>query len=198
MANPPSFGDLDRNRRSAANVFSSFKNVVGRGPANVIGAGLPPVTPTVTPTISLTPSITPTQTLTPTPSVTPTLTRTPTLTPTSTVTPTITPTPTVTPIPLTNLLSAVKGQTVVQDGIQLYFNSDYIPDLHLYYNDTVFLSSPEIMIIYFDNIAVAQIIYNTSRLNSPFAVSMSVGGYKYYANFQTDSSGVGKVYFSTV
>jgi len=95
------------------------------------------------------------------------------------------------------MLSAVKGQTVVQDGIQFFFNSDYIPDLHLYYNDTSFLSNPETLVIYFDNIPVAQIIFNSTRIGSPFAVSMSVGGLKYYNNFQTSNDGVGRVYFTT-
>jgi len=186
MANPPSFGDLDRNRRTKTIEFASFKNVVGRGPAGVIGAGLPQPTPTVTPTISLTPSITPTQTITPTPSITPTLT----------VTPTNTPTPTVTPIVLSNMITGVNESEVIQDGIQFTFSTGFIPNGYLHYNGNVSLISPEIMLIYLNNNLIGQAIFNSSRIGTPFAFSLTSGGLKYYNNFQVGGDGVGRVYFN--
>lgn len=111
MPNPPNNNDLQRERVRFLNQSLSLQNIIRQGSVanssrdNILPAvtsSLPPVTPSVTstmtntptPSITITPSITPTTTLTQTPTITPTISLSPTVTQTPTQTQTPTPTPT--------------------------------------------------------------------------------------------------------
>lgn len=192
MPLPPDFRDLEREKTSKALEFASFKNIASKGISSYVGAGKPPVTPTNSPTPTETPTLTPTITpsVTETPTLTPTVT--PTLTPTISLTPSITPTTSLPPIPLTNEIIGVLDETVVSNGIQFTLQTTgYINTGNLYFNDDVFLEFPAAMDIYLDGFFVAAVVFDSTRLGTPFAFSVD-GVVMQYENFQNAS-----VYFNS-
>ena len=186
MATPPSFRDLARSKQSAASEFSSFKGVSLRGVAAAVNGGLPPPTPSHTPTPTPTPSITPTRTLTPTPSITPshtpTNTMTPSVTPTHTPTPTVTPSNTPSPAVLSNMLEV--NDITYTDKLQLVGDNITYPTMAIYYNNSsADWESPVNMYIYLDNVQIARVTFNADRFNTPYYIITEESGFKYYQNF---------------
>lgn len=202
MATPPSFKDLARAKQSAAGQFNSFESISVRGIAAAVNGGLPPPTPSHTPTPTQTPSFTPTQTPsetpTQTPSFTPTNTVTPSVTPTNTATPSVTPsftptpsyTPSPTPTPEVLTISVSAGNygpynvnfTSLNANAYLHFN-----------NEGTTFYSPNAMVIYINGEQAGLVVFDSERINSPFAYSDGVDGVKYYENFTN-----GNVYFTIV
>lgn len=195
MANPPDFRSLERNIKSKAINFSSYKTISSRGAAANPGS-LPQPTPTNTPTPSITPTITPT--LTPTPSITPTLTpsRTPTLTPTVTVTPSITPTTSPTPVPLNETIVGTQGGYVNQGDISV---TEIGQDFTLQYNTPNVAPGglPQVVIIFIDDVLVCTIQCSSVRMNlnaasgGGFSIELTGSGQKYYGDFSGEGSSTG-------
>ena len=187
MATPPSFRDLARSKQSAASEFSSFKGVSLRGVAAAVNGGLPPPTPSNTPTPTPTPSVTPTSTLTPTPSLTPSITPTNTMTPS--VTPTFTPTPSVTPSNTPSPAVLSRSITVSEfqdfdDEIQLVGDDTTYPDMAVFYNgSSPDWQSPVNMYIFLDGINIAVVTFNSDRMGTPYYLVTETGGFRYYQNF---------------
>jgi hypothetical protein len=129
-------------------------------------------TPTQTPSVTQTPSITPTNTMTPS------------VTPTHTMTPSVTPSMTPSPAVLTRSLSA----NDFKDNIQF---ASLSATAVLYYNDvSPTFESPVALTIYFDDVVVASLAFDASRVGTPFAYADPFDGAYYYQNFQG-----GSVYF---
>jgi len=204
MANPPDFRALERNTKSKALDFSSFKSISSRGAAGNVG-NLPRPTPTNTPTPSITPTITPTPSVTPTytPTTTPTVTPTTSVTPS--FTPTITPTVTPSPVPLTQEETFTTGNTYfVGSDIVVY---DVRQNFKFYYNQpSGFTTSglSQTVTIYLDNILIGSFFSSTGRMGvnatngGAFAISVNNGATKFYGNFSGEGSvngtGLGAVY----
>jgi hypothetical protein len=188
MATPPSFRDLSRAKQSAATDFSSFKGISLRGAAAAVNGGLPPPTPSHTPTPTLTPTVTETPTQTPTvtqtPSITPTNTMTPSVTPSHTCTPSVTPSNTPSPAVLQRMLEP----DTLQDNIQFDASTETAV---IYYNgDSPSFESPVSLVIHLDGVIVGALTFNSSRIGTPFAYADPYDGVYYYQNFQA-----GNVYF---
>lgn len=192
MALPPDFRDLEREKTSKALEFASFKNIASKGISSYVGAGKPPVTPTNSPTPTETPTLTPTITpsVTETPTLTPTVT--PTLTPTISLTPSITPTTSLPPVPLTTEITGVLDETVNSNGVQFtLLTTGYINSGYLYFNDNVFLEFPTAMDLYLDGFHVASIVFDGTRIGTPFAFSVDQN-VLLYGNFGNTS-----IYFNS-
>ena len=186
MATPPSFRDLARFKQSAASEFSSFKGVSLRGVAAAVNGGLPPPTPSHTPTPTQTPSITPSPTRTQTPSITPSTTPTNTMTPS--VTPTFTPTPSVTPSntpsPAVLSTSVMVGTTDYTAKVGMLGDSATYPTMAIYFNNNSSTwESPINMYIFLDGVQICTVAYNSDRVNTPYYIVTATGGFRYYQNF---------------
>jgi hypothetical protein len=191
MPLPPSFKDLERQKTSKALDFASYKNIASKGSSSYIG-NKPPVTPSITPSVTETPTETPTMTptVTLTPTETPTVT--PTITPTISITPSITPTTSLPPIPLNNTLTGVLDEYVIDNGVQFKLNTTgYISTGYLSFNDDIFPEAPSVLTIFLDGFRVADVVFDASRIGTPFSFSVD-NYYFFYENFN-----YGNVYFNS-
>lgn len=174
MPNIPTFTDLARQQRSAANERSSINTVLKLGSANTRDSQISVTSVEVTPTPTITPGLSPTATSTPTP--TPSVT--PTQTPTSAApTPTPTPTPSVQVFDTTLIgpSDSAAGCALASGGAE-QFKFKAHPSI---------TGTPCTMLIYIDGNPIASVAYPSDYNSAPYSSFqfIAVGGATYNGTF---------------